>query len=70
MTKPPMMPRKEQLERNGVWHIAFILSEMVNDNAPIGWDRYIPDAERIIQEARKRDAEHCLSKGAPHPPGE
>lgn len=53
MSKPPMMPSEKDLNHNGAWHIAFILSEMVNDNAPIGWDKYIPLAEKSIEEARK-----------------
>lgn len=55
MPKPPLMPMMSDLDRNGVWQIAFTLSEMVNDNAPIGWDRYIPLAERAIKEAREND---------------
>lgn len=52
MPTPPMMPSKEDLMFNGTWHIAYILSEMVNDQAPIGWSTYIPLAERTIEEAR------------------
>ncbi len=42
---------KEEIKRNGIWGIAFIISEMVNDNAPIGWGKYIPYAEKIVKEA-------------------
>jgi hypothetical protein len=55
MSKPPLCPTDSQLARNGIWHIAFILSEMVNDNAPLGWERYIPLAKRAIKEARDND---------------
>ena len=44
---------QEDLKFNGVWHIAFIISEMVNDNAPIGWSKYIPLAEEAIKKARE-----------------
>ena len=50
--QPPLMPTEMELAQNGVWHIAFILSEMVNDNAPLGWEKYIPQAEKAIIEAR------------------
>ena len=51
--KPPIMPSKDELERNGTWQIAFTLSEMVNDTAPLGWEKYIPLAEKSIKEARE-----------------
>ncbi len=44
---------KEQIRRNGVWGIAFIISEMVNDGAPMGWSRYIPLAKEMLVKARK-----------------
>lgn len=45
---------KEVIDRNGVWKIAFTLSEMVNDMAPIGWSKYVPDAEEAVKKARER----------------
>lgn len=44
---------KELIRHNGEWGIAFIISEMVNDNAPIGWSRYIPLAKEVLVKARK-----------------
>ena len=35
------------IEKNPVWHAAFILSECLNDGAPIGWGRYIFVAEAL-----------------------
>ncbi len=53
MSKPtPIAPTQSELDRNGVWQIAFTLSEMVNDNAPLGWEKYIPLAEKSIEEAK------------------
>ena len=45
---------KKVIEQNGVWHIAFIISEMVNDMAPIGWSKYAPEAEEAIKKAREK----------------
>ena len=28
---------KEEIEANPEWHVAWVLSEILNDNAPIGW---------------------------------
>lgn len=42
---------KDKIESNGVWHIAFIMSEMLNDNAPIGWSKYIQAAEKAMKNA-------------------
>lgn len=44
---------KEQIRCNGEWGIAFIISEMVNNNAPIGWSKYIPLAKEMLVKARK-----------------
>jgi hypothetical protein len=40
---------KELIESTLLWHIAFILSEMSNDDAPIGWSKYIPTAKVILE---------------------
>lgn len=34
----------EEIQANPEWELAFSLSEIDNDNAPIGWARYIPMA--------------------------
>lgn len=39
----------KEINKNPVWHIAWLLSEMRNLNAPIGWSVYIPDAELILE---------------------
>jgi len=42
----PTYDRKE-IKKNLIWNIAFILSECLNDNAPIGWGKYIWVAKSI-----------------------
>lgn len=39
---------RESIDANPVWELAFIISEIQNDNAPIGWSEYIPLAEALI----------------------
>ncbi len=41
---------KEQIKTKPEWYIAWILSEMRNDTAPIGWGKYRPDARAILNE--------------------
>lgn len=38
---------KAEIEANQTWSIAFMMSELLNDNAPIGWGRYIYAAEQL-----------------------
>ena len=38
----------EEIKANLVWYIAWILSEHYNDNAPLGWSKYIPAANSIV----------------------
>ena len=40
---------KEDIDNNPVWKLAFWLSEIDNDNAPIGWSKYINIAKYLIQ---------------------
>lgn len=35
------------IDADPVWRLAFWLSEQDNDNAPIGWARYIPLATAL-----------------------
>lgn len=39
---------KAEIESNPIWHLAFVLSEIRNDSAPIGWGSYIPTAECLL----------------------
>jgi len=38
----------EEIEENPAWQLAFSLSEMMNDAAPIGWSKYIFAAEGLL----------------------
>jgi hypothetical protein len=39
---------KEQIRANPEWDLAFVLSEIQNDNAPIGWSKYISTAKNLL----------------------
>jgi hypothetical protein len=39
---------KADIEANPVWDLAFVLSEILNDGAPIGWSKYISTAECLL----------------------
>ncbi len=41
--------RKEDIDANPIWKRAFYLSEMENDNAPIGWSNYIKQAAEDLE---------------------
>ena len=38
-----------QIDANPVWRLAWRLSEADNDNAPIGWSRYIALASWLLR---------------------
>ncbi len=44
---------KTEINANKVWKTAFIISECLNDAAPIGWSKYIWVAEAIIKENKE-----------------
>jgi hypothetical protein len=39
---------KSEINSNPVWELAFTISELQNDNAPIGWSRYTTLAEMLL----------------------
>jgi hypothetical protein len=39
---------KAVIDANPAWALAFSLSEIENDNAPIGWSKYIFTAECLL----------------------
>lgn len=49
---------QEEIQKNPVWQLAFSLSEIQNENAPIGWSRYIFTAKYLL------DAYDIKRKGA------
>lgn len=38
----------DEIKKNPVWHVAWVLSEIQNDDAPIGWSKKIPTAEHLL----------------------
>ena len=40
---------KSEIEANPAWHLAWVISEIQNDNAPIGWSKYIWLAECLLK---------------------
>jgi hypothetical protein len=40
--------RQEEINSNPVWELAFVLSEIMNDNAPVGWSNYIGPAGYLL----------------------
>jgi hypothetical protein len=44
---------KKRIDADPVWKIAFMMSEMLNDNAPLGWSRYIDTAKKAIELAQE-----------------
>jgi hypothetical protein len=46
MTDPTYV--KAEIEANPEWYLAWRLSEVDNDNAPIGWFRYISLAKWLL----------------------
>lgn len=39
---------KEKIEKNPEWSLAFLLSEIMNDNTPMGWLKYIGPAKCVL----------------------
>ena len=39
---------RAEIENNPVWELAFTISEIHNDNAPLGWGRYKYLAECLL----------------------
>lgn len=39
---------KDEIDAVPEWQLAFSLSEIENDNAPIGWSRYISTAKCLL----------------------
>lgn len=56
---------KSEIEANPAWELAFTLSEIENDNAPIGWSHYIPTAECLLAayEIKRKPSWHPQQRG-------
>ena len=51
---------KSEIDANPIWKRAFLLSEELNDNAPIGWSEYI---DLATCEIRDENVEQCDHSG-------
>jgi hypothetical protein len=40
---------RDEIDANPVFKKAFELSELKNDNSPLGWGDYIPEAKKILE---------------------
>ncbi len=40
--------QREEIRKKPAWNLAFVISEVLNDSAPIGWAAYIPVAECLL----------------------
>lgn len=56
-------PTYNKTEINGreEWSLAFKISEHLNDNAPLGWSRYIPVAVAILRETRQMTTPEAIA---------
>jgi len=53
---------QEEINANPVWQLAFSISEHINDEAPIGWNKYIGLAMGLLSNydiKRKDSAEQA-----------
>jgi len=39
---------KDEIAAKPEWELAFSISEIVNDSAPLGWSKYIFEAECLL----------------------
>lgn len=39
---------KAEINKNPEWELAFVMSEIMNDDAPIGWGKYIGPARGLL----------------------
>lgn len=39
---------QSEIQARPAWALAFRLSEWDNDNAPIGWSAYLPEAQTLL----------------------
>lgn len=48
---------RDQINANPIWELAFTLSEIHNDNAPLGWAKYIGMAQCLLDnyEIKRKD---------------
>lgn len=51
---------KDEIKKNPIWELAFIISEIRNDMAPIGWNNYIYLATNLLNhyEMKRKDTKY------------
>lgn len=56
---------REEISANPEWDLAFVLSEIMNDNAPIGWGRYISTAQCLLAafDIKRKTPAECKAEG-------
>lgn len=37
-----------EIKKNEAWHVAWVLAQIKDDDAPIGWAKWIPTAECLL----------------------
>lgn len=50
------------IKKNPLWYTAWIISECLNDNAPLGWSKYIWIAEEINKHIKLSLTQEIKSK--------
>lgn len=61
---------QDEIRANPEWDLAFVLSEILNDNAPIGWSRHVLTARCLLAAfdiKRKDEARHVATPSSPAP---
>jgi len=58
---------KDEISANPDWDLAFSLSEIMNDSAPIGWSRYI-GAARCLRALYRIERKANTAQENPHGP--
>lgn len=38
----------EEIKQNPIWHVAWVLAQIKDDNAPLGWSKWISTAECLL----------------------
>lgn len=54
---------ESEIKSNPAWELAFTLSEIQNDNAPIGWGKYIYVAEYLLRSYEIKRKQGCQLQG-------
>ena len=64
MTDPTY--NKEEIAKKPEWYLAWVLSEIMNGSAPIGWGRYIGAAQCLLGSVKHDGRLREILNGACH----